>query len=93
MPYFRADDRVRLCYEEHGSGSPLVLAYGIGGHAGMWDTSTPALAARHRVILWEPRGHGRSLRHFANRDQPEAWNRAVLDFLARCEGRSRRRRA
>jgi len=25
--------------------------------------------------------------HFANRDQPEAWNRTVLDFLARVEGR------
>jgi pimeloyl-ACP methyl ester carboxylesterase len=23
--------------------------------------------------------------HFANRDQPEAWNRAVLAFLARCD--------
>ncbi len=25
--------------------------------------------------------------HFANRDQPDAWNRAVLEFLARCDGR------
>ncbi|MBI4256080.1 MAG: hypothetical protein HY616_13505, partial [Candidatus Rokubacteria bacterium] len=25
--------------------------------------------------------------HFANRDQPDAWNRAVLDFLARCDRR------
>ena len=25
--------------------------------------------------------------HFANRDQPEAWNRAALDFLARCDAR------
>jgi pimeloyl-ACP methyl ester carboxylesterase len=25
--------------------------------------------------------------HFANRDQPEAWNRAALDFLARVDGR------
>jgi pimeloyl-ACP methyl ester carboxylesterase len=34
--------------------------------------------------------------HFANRDQPEAWNRAVVDFLDRVERRSgatRRRRA
>ncbi len=40
--------------------TPLVLAYGIGGNTDMWDTNTPALAARHRVILWEPRGHARS---------------------------------
>lgn len=40
--------------------SPLVLAYGIGGNTDMWDTNTAALAARHRVVLWEPRGHARS---------------------------------
>jgi pimeloyl-ACP methyl ester carboxylesterase len=28
--------------------------------------------------------------HFANRDQPERWNRAVLEFLARVD-RARRR--
>jgi pimeloyl-ACP methyl ester carboxylesterase len=60
MPYFKTDDRVRLYYETHGSGTPLVLAYGIGGNTDMWDTNTAALAARHRVILWEPRGHARS---------------------------------
>jgi pimeloyl-ACP methyl ester carboxylesterase len=30
--------------------------------------------------------------HFANRDQPEAWNRAALDFLARCDRGARKRR-
>jgi pimeloyl-ACP methyl ester carboxylesterase len=30
--------------------------------------------------------------HFANRDQPEAWNRAALEFLARCDGRATRDR-
>ena len=62
MPYFRTDDRVRIYYEESGpkTGSPLVLAYGIGGNTDMWDTNTAALATRHRVILWEPRGHARS---------------------------------
>ena len=60
MPYVRTDDRVTLYYEEHGEGSPLVLAYGIGGNADLWDTNRDALAAHHRVILWEPRGHARS---------------------------------
>jgi 3-oxoadipate enol-lactonase len=62
MPYIRTDDRVRIYYETHGDpgGTPLVLAYGIGGNADLWDVNVPALAARHRVILWEPRGHARS---------------------------------
>jgi pimeloyl-ACP methyl ester carboxylesterase len=60
MPYVKTDDRVQLYYEEHGEGTPLVLAYGIGGNADLWDTNRDALAARHRLVLWEPRGHARS---------------------------------
>jgi proline iminopeptidase len=60
MPYLRTDDGVKLYYEEHGAGTPLVLAYGIGGNADLWDVNVPALAAQHRVVLWEPRGHARS---------------------------------
>jgi len=60
MPYLRTGDRVRIYYEEHGSGTPLVLAYGIGGNAKMWDVNVPGLASRHRLVLWEPRGHARS---------------------------------
>ncbi len=60
MPYLKTDDRVKLYYEEHGSGTPLVLAYGIGGNADLWDVNVKALAQQHRLILWEPRGHARS---------------------------------
>src|SRR5213083_2714047 len=86
MAYLRTDDRVRLYYEEHGptdpdaTGSPLVLAYGIGGNADLWDVNVPALAARHRLVLWEPRGHARS-------DSPEdpakySFARWALDLKA-----------
>jgi len=61
VPFARTDDRVRLYYEEHGrGGTPLVLAYGIGGNADMWEVNRAALAAHHRLVLWEPRGHARS---------------------------------
>src|SRR4029453_17679786 len=60
MAYFPTTDGVRIYYEEHGSGTPLVLAYGIGGNARMWEPNVDALAARHRLVLWEPRGHARS---------------------------------
>jgi 3-oxoadipate enol-lactonase len=66
MPHIRTDDRVRIYYEEHGptvpgpARPPLVLAYGIGGNADLWDVNVPALAERRRLILWEPRGHARS---------------------------------
>src|SRR6266545_2849668 len=60
MPHARTDDRIRIYYEEHGRGFPLVLAYGIGGNTQMWDTNIEALSARYRLILWDPRGHGKS---------------------------------
>jgi 3-oxoadipate enol-lactonase len=66
MPYVRTDDRVRIYYEASGPtepgapSTPLVLAYGIGGNTDMWDVNRAALSARHRLILWEPRGHARS---------------------------------
>ena len=61
MPYARSSDGIKLYYEEHGrTGTPLVLAYGIGGNTDMWDVNVAALAAAHRLMLWEPRGHARS---------------------------------
>jgi pimeloyl-ACP methyl ester carboxylesterase len=60
VAYFRTSDGVRIYYEEHGAGTPVALAYGIGGNTGMWEPNMDALAARHRLILWEPRGHARS---------------------------------
>jgi pimeloyl-ACP methyl ester carboxylesterase len=57
-----------------------VLAYGIGGNADMWDVNRDALAAHHRLVLWEPRGHARS-------DSPEdpakySFQRWALDLKA-----------
>lgn len=80
MPYVRTDDRIKLYYEEHGEGTPLILAYGIGGNADLWDTNRDALAAHHRLVLWEPRGHARS-------DSPEdparySFARWALDLKA-----------
>lgn len=87
MPYARTSDRVRIYYEEHGphAGTPLVLAYGIGGNADMWDTNRAALAAARRLVLWEPRGHARS----QSPEDPARYSfghwvgdlRAVLDHL------------
>ena len=60
MPHAITRDDVRIYFEEHGAGEPILLAYGIGGNAGMWEPNIDALSAHHRLILWEPRGHARS---------------------------------
>ena len=80
MPFARAGDKVQIYYEVHGSGTPLVLAYGIGGNVEMWDVNRDALAARHRLVLWEPRGHARS----GSPEDPAKYSfeRWVLDLKA-----------
>ena len=60
MPHSTTRDGVRIYFEEHGRGEPLLLAYGIGGNTGMWEPNVDALSAHHRLVLWEPRGHARS---------------------------------
>ena len=49
-----------LYYEVHGEGAPLILSAGLGGGGGYWNPNLAALAARHRVILYDHRGTGRS---------------------------------
>lgn len=62
MPYF--DSRgVRIHYEDHGEGAPVILVHGFGTDArAHWGDSglTRFLAARYRVIAPDARGHGRS---------------------------------
>lgn len=51
---------VALGHEMHGSGPDLVLLHGVGLDRAMWRRCLPALAARHRVLVADLRGHGAS---------------------------------
>lgn len=58
-------DGVRLFYEvtEARSGHALgtiVLTHGFSSSSHMWAPNLDALAADHRVVTWDVRGHGRS---------------------------------
>jgi len=49
-----------LFYTEQGRGTPILLIHGTGMNADMWGQVGPDLAARHKVIAYDRRGHSRS---------------------------------
>ncbi len=58
--FVRANDGVRLYYEDSGSGKPVFLIHGGGLSLGWWSRQVPALSRRFRVIAADTRGNGRS---------------------------------
>jgi pimeloyl-ACP methyl ester carboxylesterase len=51
---------IKLYYESHGSGRPLILLHGGLGAGSMFGANIPALAKHHQVILVDLQGHGRT---------------------------------
>jgi len=75
---------VRIYYEDHGQGAPVVLAHGylLDGHS--WEKQeTALLAAGYRVITYDRRGFGASSRPSVgyNYDTLAADLAALLDQL------------
>ncbi|WP_304529408.1 alpha/beta fold hydrolase [Dyella sp. C9] len=65
MPLLRIESAqwpgVDLYYEDHGSGSPVVLIHGYPLSSQSWERQLPALlGAGYRVIAYDRRGFGRS---------------------------------
>src|SRR5271170_7187014 len=53
-------DGVKIYYEVHGSGTPLLLTHGFSSTSAMWQGQIEELSKRHKLILWDMRGHGQS---------------------------------
>jgi non-heme chloroperoxidase len=54
---------IRIYYEDHGSGSPVVLVHGYAQNGHSWEKQEAALlAAGYRVITYDRRGFGASSR-------------------------------
>ena len=65
MPYVKVGEEnsasIDLYYEDHGSGSPVVLIHGWPLSGRSWEKQVPALVdAGHRVITYDRRGFGNS---------------------------------
>jgi pimeloyl-ACP methyl ester carboxylesterase len=66
-------DGTKIHYEVHGSGPPLILTHGYSSTSAMWQGQIEALAKRHRLIVWDMRGHGQS----DYPDDPAAYSEAL----------------
>jgi 3-oxoadipate enol-lactonase len=51
---------MKIAYQRHGSGAPVLLIHGVGGDATNWDAVSAILRRRFDVIAMDLRGHGQS---------------------------------
>jgi pimeloyl-ACP methyl ester carboxylesterase len=71
-------DGVVTWYDEHGSGSPVVLLHGGMVGADSWGSQVPALSERYHVFTPERRGHG----HTADVDGPYTYEGMAAETIA-----------
>jgi pimeloyl-ACP methyl ester carboxylesterase len=65
MPYVKVGKEnsasIKLYYEDHGSGTPVVLIHGYPLSGDSWEKQVPVLlGAGYRVITYDRRGFGKS---------------------------------
>src|SRR6266480_2756348 len=65
MPYVTVgkenSGNIEIYYEDHGTGSPVVLIHGYPLSGASWERQVPVLlASGHRVISYDRRGFGSS---------------------------------
>lgn len=70
---------LRMYYEIHGDGPPLVLLHGaLSGIESSFGRLLPSLARTRRVVAVEQQGHG----HTADRDRPLSYGQMADDTIA-----------
>jgi len=63
------DTDIKIYYEDHGSGQPVVLIHGYPLNSDSWERQEPALlSAGYRVVRYDRRGFGNSSRPTAGYD-------------------------
>jgi len=59
MPLKKVGD-IKMYYEVHGNGEPLVMICGCGNNSSAWQNQVPDLSLEYHVIVFDNRGTGRS---------------------------------
>lgn len=76
--HYASVNGLRIYYEDHGGGSPLVLLHGGVGASEVFDALIPALAENKQVIAVHLQGHGRT----ADIDRPLRFESMAEDIAA-----------
>jgi aminoacrylate hydrolase len=80
-----AETATGLFYEVHDGPRPdaptVILSAGLGGGAGFWAPQMAALAERFRVIGYDHRGTGRSVRTLTEPHSVDAMARDIVEVL------------
>ncbi len=71
---------VKLYYEEHGSGAPLVFVHGWTGSGAVWGTQVPYFSKEYRVITLDLRSHGNSSKPLQGNTMPQ-YARDLKNFI------------
>jgi pimeloyl-ACP methyl ester carboxylesterase len=71
-------DGMRMHYEVHGQGEPLVLLHGFTGSCGDWAPFVNGWAAEYQLVIPDLRGHGGS----TNPSKVFTFRQSALDVLA-----------
>ena len=70
---------IQMHYAVYGEGPPILLIHGGLAHADVWANQiAPLVAAGHKVIVADSRGHGRSTRTA----EPFGYDLMASDYLA-----------
>jgi len=69
---------LKMYYEIHGKGQPLILLHGGLGGVGMFEQILPGLAENRQVVAVELQGHG----HTADIDRPLSFEQMADDIAA-----------
>jgi pimeloyl-ACP methyl ester carboxylesterase len=57
MPHLTTDDSVKLCYEDSGSGIPIVFVHEFAGNSRSWELQVRYFARGYRCITYNARGY------------------------------------
>lgn len=59
MPFLDREG-VKLYYETHGTGQPLILTHGYSSTSAMWQGQINPFSKNYQLIIWDMRGHGQT---------------------------------